>query len=445
MTSRRKQPREPRGAGRESVGFRRRREKRRRVEVFLSGKPLIAGIDLGSKTHAVWLTGRDLDPKEHFRFDHSLDGIAKFVQRTDRIRAEQGFDRVIVFMETTSHFWKNVALALEQRAIGYRTVSPLAVDRKREIEHLTYAKGDFRDAELIARLGAEGHWLQRVLETRPVWLELAALAREHELLLGLELRERLRRRSFLDFAIPEFLEVFKNPCQKTASTLLRRLAAPAVTSVDEIVERASSLKPGKRLQRTKTLALARLLDSRPSFGVSPALRATFLRMHFSLERYDVLAEQRARIREHLLELFRRLPLAPRLETIPGVDPANHALLLGFIGDPAEYDRPTCLAKFAGIEPRENHSDTGEGSHAISRRGDPHVRHVLFRIVTGFINGNDEFAVYMKRLVSRSLNPLAHHQAVVAAANKYLRVFHHLCTHDDVYDPVKVVRTADATQ
>jgi hypothetical protein len=230
---------------------------------------------------------------------------------------------------------------------------------------------------------------------------------------------------------------------KTASTLLRRLSAPAVCSIDEIVERASALKPGKRLQCRKVLALAAILESGPTYGVSRSLRASFLRMNFSLERHDVFTEQRARVREQLLELYRTLPFASRLETIPGVDPANHAILLGLTGDPTAYDRPTCLTKFAGIEPRENHSDTGEGSHSISRRGNPHVQHVLFRIVSGFINGNDEFALYMKRLGSRSLNPLAHHQAVVAAANKYLRVFHHLCIHDDVYDPAKVVRSADA--
>jgi transposase len=441
MKSRRKQPRESRPSGRESVGFRRRREKRRKIESFLAGKPLVAGIDLGSKTHAVWLTGRDLDPKEHFRIDHSLEGIAKLLQRTERVRVAESFDRPIVFMETTGHYWKNVAAALERNGVVYRTISPLAVDRKREIEHLTYAKGDFRDAELIARLGVEGHWLQRVLEAKPIWIELAALAREHELLLGLEVRERLRRRSLLELALPEFLDVFKDPCMKTASALLRRLSAPAVSTIEELVERAASLKAERRLQSRKVKALIALLKSGPTYGVSRMLRVSFLRVRVSLDRFDLVSEQRERIREQLLELYRTTPYACRLDTIPGVDPASNAILLGFTGDPAAYDRATCLVKFAGIEPRENHSDSGEGSHAISRRGSPQVRHVLFRILTGFLNGNDEFSAYMSRLTSRSTNPLAHHQAIVAAANKYLRVLHHLWTHDEAYDPAKVIASA----
>lgn len=438
MRARRKQPHESRPSGRESVGFRRRREKRRVIESFLAGKPLVAGIDLGSKTHAVWLTGRDLDPKEHFRIDHSLAGIARLLERTERIRAVESLDRLIVFMETTGHYWKNVAAALEDRGVVYRTISPLAVDRKREIEHLTYAKGDFRDAELIARLGIEGHWLRRVLDTKQIWIELSALSREHEILLGLEVRERQRRRSILELALPEFLDVFKDPCKKTASALLRKLAAPAVGTIEEVIARASSLKAGRRLQRGKAATLVALLKSGPTYGVTRMLRASFLRMHLSLDRFDLVSDQRERVREQLVEHYRATPYAQRLDTIPGVDPANHALIFGFAGDPAAYDRATCLAKLAGIEPRENHSDAGEGSHSISRRGSPHLRHVLFRVLSGFLNGNDEFSAYMSRLMTRSSNPLAHHQAIVAAANKYLRVFHRLCTHNEAYDPAKVV-------
>lgn len=436
--SRRRAPRESRPNGRESVGFRRRREKRRRIEAFLAGKPLVAGIDLGSRTHAVWFTDRNLDPKDHFRIDHSLEGVAKLLQRADRSLQGEGFDRLIVFMETTAHYWKNVAAALERHAVTYRTVSPLAVDRKREIEHLTYAKGDFRDAELIARLGIEGHWLHRVLETEATWIELRALAREHEALLGLEVRERQRRRSILGLALPEFLQVFKDPTLKTASALLRALSTPAVGTLEEVIDRTTKLRGSRRLQLGKAAALVNLLKAGPSYGVSRSLRASFVRIGLSLERFDVISDQRTRVRVQLTDLLSRTDYAKCLLTIPGVDAANHALVLGFVGDPRLYDRGTCLAKLAGIEPRENHSDAGEGAHSISRRGVSELRHVLFRIVSGFANGNDEFATYLNRLTERTTNPLAYHQAVVAAGNKFLRLIHRLCMSKESYDPKKIL-------
>ena len=381
--------------------------------------------------------------------DHSLDGVTGFLERTTRVRGEHGFDRLLVFMETTSHFWKNVANVLERQGVAYRTIAPLAVDRKREIEHLTYAKGDFRDAELIARLGAEGHWLDRVLEREKVWIELAALVREHETMLDLEIRERHRIRTLLELAVPEFLDVFRDPLKTTARAVLRLLTSPPVQTHEELRTRVASLKAGgkgsRRLQVSKARQLDALLKLAPSFGVERCLSAAFTRIAFAIDRFDQHARHRELVRETMLRLYEQTSLNKWLDTIPGVDPFANALLLGLVGDPRRYDRPSCLVKFAGIEPRENHSGEGEGAHSISRRGMPLLRLVLFRVVLGFLKSNAEFGAYMKRLVDRDQNPLAYHQAFVAASNKYLRLVYALCSTQTAYDPSKIVAPAQPSR
>jgi transposase len=156
-----------------------------------------------------------------------------------------------------------------------------------------------------------------------------------------------------------------------------------------------------------------------------------------LDRYEFLADQREDVRSSLVALYQTTPYHPFLDTIPGVSSESHALLLGMIGDPKRYDRPNCLTKLAGTEPRENQSGNAEGSHSISRRGQAPLRYLLYRVVSGLFLANDEFRAYIKRLRSRDKNPLAWHQAVVAAGNKYLRVVHHLCVHREVYRPTKL--------
>jgi hypothetical protein len=170
MTKERQPPVAVEDLDRESVGFRRRREKRERAIAFLADDPLIVGLDLAKKRHAVWIAKRDLTPIRRFMVEHSPVGLAKLMERAEQDWKAHGLKRVVVFMEATSYFWQNVANVLEAREIPYRTVAPLAVDRQREIEHLTYAKGDYRDAELIARLGAGGQWLDRVLDRDPIWI-----------------------------------------------------------------------------------------------------------------------------------------------------------------------------------------------------------------------------------------------------------------------------------
>jgi transposase len=442
MSSRRRPSKEARPTERESIGFRRRREKQQAVEQLLAGRPLVVGIDLAKRTHAVWLTGRDLVPLARFTIRHSRDGVATLLAKARRLCDQHDLERPLVFMEATSHFWRNVANELEENGVVYRLIPPLAVDRKREIEHLTFAKGDFRDAELIARLGVEGNWLRRTLESDPVWIELAALAREHELLVELENRERHRVRNLLEFAVPEFLECFMDPLKLTARAALRLLTAPPARTFAELAERAAQFKGGgkgaRRLYKGKARTLAAALEATPSYGVERWLAAALARVGFSVGRFDALGAQRELVRAALGEAYENTGYQRWLDTIPGVDPVTHALILGLIGDPRGYDRGSCLVKLAGLEPRENHSGEVEGSHSISRRGKPLLRLVLFRIVFGFLKANPEFATYIKRLVDRTKNPLTYHQAFVAASNKYLRLVHTLCTNKLAYDPSKTV-------
>ncbi len=205
---------------------------------------------------------------------------------------------------------------------------------------------------------------------------------------------------------------------------------------EEVRERSGEVL-GKWLAQTKIRAFAARLEIGPCFGVERALTASLARLGLALDRYEFLTAQREDVRRRLVVLYQTSPYHTLLDTIPGVRPVNHALILGLIGDPKRYDRPTCLAKLAGTEPRENQSGNAEGSHSISRRGQAPLRHLLYRVVSGLFLANDEFRAYIKRLRTRDENPMAWNQAVVAAGNKYLRVVHHICVHGEAYRPAKL--------
>ena len=76
---------------------------------------------------------------------------------------------------------------------------------------------------------------------------------------------------------------------------------------------------------------------------------------------------------------------------------------------------------------------------------PLLRRVLFRIVLGFLKSNPEFGAYMKRLVDRDQNPLAYHQAFVAASNKYLRLVYALCSTQTAYDASRIVAAPEPSR
>lgn len=418
-----------------TVGFCRRQEKNARALSFLDGNPVIAGIDLGKTRHAVWFSDKAGRPLQRTTIPHSREGCLELLERARALCAENGFDRLLVFMESTSYFWENVANVLEEHKVGYHLVASLAVSRSREVEHLTYAKGDYRDAELIAKLGLQGVWLKRMLGEAEPWLALRTLTYEHETILQALVSERTRVRSFLGHVFPEFLDTFKDPLGKQSRQVLRALATEPVPHLyPALLDRLENL-PRHRLSKLKPL-LAQLKLA-PSFGVDRRLAPTLFRLQQAVERFDVLEHQRDELGSRLGPLYQATPYQKYLDTIPGVSPQSHALLLGFLGDPKNFDRASCLVKYAGIEPRENHSGHLVGSHSISGRGNRSLRHLLYRIVMGLRSGNAEFAAYLERLRSREPKPLPWRQACVAAANKYLRLVYALCIRGKAFNPSKL--------
>jgi transposase len=269
---------------------------------------------------------------------------------------------------------------------------------------------------------------------------MRALAFEHEAILEQEVAEQLRVQAFLGLALPEFTQYFADPMRETARSVLRTLGRPLADTPKTfaaLATRAGDVR-GRGLQLGKLRALLAGLEGTPSYGVERALGSALVRIGLAVERFDLLADQRRQIRERLVALYEPLPYREVLETIPGVVAANHALVLGLVGDPKRYDRSSCLVKLAGTEPRENHSGLGEGSHSISRRGQSPLRSVVYRIVMGFARGNPRFSEYTRRLQSRDDNRLKWHQAAVAAGNKYLRLVHRLCVTGERYDPDRLI-------
>lgn len=430
------------GSRADTVGLRRRREKRAATAAFLGPNPLLVGLDLAKEKHAVLIAAaRDLSPVRRFMAQHSREGILRILAEAERERTAGGFERTVLFMEPTGYFWQQIANIFEAEKALYRLVSPLAVDRQREIEHQTFAKGDFRDAEHILQLGANGQWLRLELGKDRLFADLAIVAREHEFLVHAAAREKTRLRSLVGLVLPEVFEYFDDPTGNTARAVLKSASKPclgmAAASFAELRERLAKVT-GVRVYRQKIRSLLARLEASPSFGVEIVLPATLARIAFAIERWELLDQELKEARVRLLHLYEQLPFRAALDTIPSVRPETNAALIGLIGDPRRFDRARCLVKLAGSECRENQSGSGEGSHSISRRGRPLLRHLVHRIVLGLTHSKNPLALYLQRLQERAKNPLKRSQAIVATGNKYLRLVHRLCVTGQPYDASKLI-------
>lgn len=185
-----------------------------------------------------------------------------------------------------------------------------------------------------------------------------------------------------------------------AATLARLLAAGMIDGVwvpDEqigalrrrIARRAALVRQRTRAKNEVHAVIMRCLLGRPPasdlFGVKgrawlasqqlpPAEEETAAGC---LRQIDFLDAEIAIIDAKLATLALSSPDARRLMTIPGLDVAAACTLIAAIGDIGRFDSPRKLAAYLGLDPRVRQSGEKPARYgAISKRGNPHARHVL---------------------------------------------------------------------
>ena len=84
-------------------------------------------------------------------------------------------------------------------------------------------------------------------------------------------------------------------------------------------------------------------------------------------------QQQALLREKLVGVYREIPYARNLDSIPGSSPVENAVLLGVLGDPKEFDDARALVRLAGLDPSERSSGNYEGRTPITKAGRARLR------------------------------------------------------------------------
>ena len=102
---------------------------------------LFAGIDLSLKDLVVIVLNSNGNRLDRFRTSNDASGYAHLRERLQRLSAKHGAPAVVVGMEPTNYYWKQVAYDLEQQGVPFRLVNALTVKRHREGDQLDRSKG----------------------------------------------------------------------------------------------------------------------------------------------------------------------------------------------------------------------------------------------------------------------------------------------------------------
>uniref|UniRef100_A0A7C4AJQ2 IS110 family transposase n=1 Tax=Thermodesulfovibrio aggregans TaxID=86166 RepID=A0A7C4AJQ2_9BACT len=106
-----------------------------------------------------------------------------------------------------------------------------------------------------------------------------------------------------------------------------------------------------------------------------------------------------------------------LKSIKGIGDITAMHFLAEVGDIERFNSPKKLIAYCGIDPTVYESGRFKGKSKISKRGNRHLRRIVWLMTTGVVMHNEYFKEYFKK---RRTEGLAFKKAILTTAHKLLR-------------------------
>lgn len=165
-------------------------------------------------------------------------------------------------------------------------------------------------------------------------------------------------------------------------------------------------------------------------GIPQLLRTELLRQ---LEALRLLTERIKQLELALASYRGRLEECRRLEAIPGIGRLSATALIATIGEARTFRSGREMAAFLGLVPRQSGSGGRVRLLGISKRGDPYLRTLLIHGARAVITHGSRPGRTLDPWISELLRRRPKNVAIVALANKMVRIAWALLAHGRSFD------------
>jgi len=409
----------------------------------ITTETLIVGIDVAKTVQwARFVDYRGMEIGKTVSFKNSRQGFESIVARIREIcnmkTGRYPFEKVIIGMEPTGHYWK--ALANYLMKAGYKVVgvNPYHTKKSKELDDNSPTKCDKKDAITIARLVKDGRYFAPYLpENEYGELRGLANARESVMKRGNAVKNTIT--AILDEYFPEIWTVFKNPLKGKASRhVLRNCPFPAlILAMGEdgvLGEIKQAVKKTVGIKKVRQLIAA----AEVSVGVGYGLGAAKMRLCWLLDELELMEKQLAEVEQAMEQALQKTGYAELMLGIKGVGVVTAASFLGEVGDPLRFQNARQIANYAGYNLVEDSSGKSKSGTCISKRGRKHLRSVLYQMAFTMVGKNAEMKSLYSHLTTRKTNPLKKKQALVVISKKIITVIYSLLKKREAYKPELVL-------
>ena len=384
-------------------------------------KTLIVGVDIAK--HNQWARFVDCRGIEHskaLKFENNRNGFNAILTRIYEICKNEDFNKVIVGMEPTGHYWKAFAnFLLKQAQITVVLVNPYHTKKAKELDDNSQTKSDKKDALTIARLVKDGRYFETYLP-HDIYAELRGLTTTRYSMNKRKKAVINTITAVMDEYFPEFETVFKHPFKGKASMHLLKVC-PIPKFILELGEDGVLDEIRKAVKKTVGRKKAAQLvgAAKDSIGVDYGEYAARFKIQQLMEELELITGQLDALEAEMAETLKQTEIAEYLLSIDGMGVVSLATCLGEMGNPLRFEDARQMSRLAGYNLIEDSSGKNKSGTCISKRGRKNLRSVLYQISLTIVANNREMRQLYDYLKTRENNPLKKMQALVVISKKVL--------------------------
>lgn len=386
---------------------------------------LFVGIDVSKDSFSA--TGIDVKGNVKFSLSAAMDKSGFSELMKDIASTCKDLSAVMAAMESTGCYHINLFSFLSDKVGNALVINPLLISNFAKLS-LRKTKTDKKDALTIAKFILIHKESIEQFSISQDTKDFRDIARERESISHLIASTKNEIKRILQSIFPELESI----CNIFTTTLLlflkefpsaRFIRAAKAKVIAEALERCGR---GRKVSISAEEIIKAAKNSIASNSLAkelilPQKISTLLHLMEQLDKFTgILSELCESIAIEEMEI---------ITSIDGIGNTTGAMFLAEVGDIKNFNSHKALIAFAGIDPTVFQSGKFQGTSRISKRGNRHLRRIVYLMTIGVIRCNALFKAYF---LKRRKDGLPFRKAVMATAHKLIRTIFAMLSHKSFF-------------
>jgi len=390
---------------------------------------IYVGIDVAKDKHDCFAISSDGEILiEHLTFKNSSEGFNLFLDSI--FNFSNSLDNIKVGLEATGHYSNNILNFLTTKGFTTYVINPLHTNLYRKGQSLRKTKTDKSDARFIATMLIT----ENLKPYSPVSYhisELKSLTRHRFRIVQERSKFKISLSRLLTIIFPELADFVWSTSQKSVLNMLLELPNPKSITECNLTRLTNILKKYSKGKYDKDKAIQLRELARNSIGSNSEAFAFELQQ--IIRTIIFLQEQIDCLDKKIKELV--IALNTPILSIPGISYVSAAFILAEIGNIDNFDSPSKLLAFAGLEPSTYQSGKYTATHSrMVKRGSKYLRWALLNSTRLVCMRDANFNDFKNKKLAEGKHYFV---ALSHVSKKLVRVIYYLLKTNQEYQLQKV--------